>query len=597
MNKPVLWLLAAPLDHPDICYAAPAVAWAAERSGVLFECYLESERTGDLFARTGSTVIGGHHHQQLNYLHARCEVKVLLLRETGVFTSSFEAFGDDVLVRAETLAELYAWIMAQGMKPSTCICLPGRFPAADGGSVDIAPYIYPEIFFREAFACTEEEWDTVRSLTGPEIPACRLWTNVPADAECIAEKPEKYEYGEITLWMAERWKSRAKALAFGDPDAVRSRIAAMCGEKRVAVYAPAVKKQGREVKLSAYMEETSAIAEQTAKLAQEIGDPVLVGRQTCDGDLFCWGKHGVSLQIMDPNRPAFPVVEKLSHPWRIAPGTVWDREPDDAQLERWADEGKVLSALVFHSGEMAHNEAMLQLVDLCSFTDLKLGIAVHAARYETCPQMWELIGVPVEQGGVRGKIEPVLHSGGLGVMGECGCPPEAFGRNCKNALSRIEAITGKENLPRGHYFFMDSDPETLQDVPTELYDAMDHAGLQYGISSAKPGRNRLLYEKVPVLNQSTRVQCSASPFLRVSTAENIHEASYFHRPGWVLGVMDAPVISFMPHIWRKGSRFMELVDVLCHGNMINVLPDTVARYAKILARKGLIPVEGKHDGN
>ena len=64
-NKPVLWLFVCERKHPDLCFALSTTAWAADQAGVRLECYLESERQGDLFAQTGSTILGGHHHQQL----------------------------------------------------------------------------------------------------------------------------------------------------------------------------------------------------------------------------------------------------------------------------------------------------------------------------------------------------------------------------------------------------------------------------------------------------------------------------------------------------------------------------------------------------
>ena len=135
---------------------------------------------------------------------------------------------------------------------------------------------------------------------------------------------------------------------------------------------------------------------------------------------------------------------------------------------------------------------------------------------------------------------------------------------------------------------MDSDPETLSIVQQPLFDAVAAAGIEYAVSSAMPGRNCLLGSGIPVLNQSVRVQCTASPFLRITTAEDILESSFHQSPGWILGVMDAPVISFLPYIWQKGSRFMQIVDLMLHGDMINVLPHTLSRYACILQKKGLI---------
>ncbi|MEG0766712.1 MAG: hypothetical protein RR482_03260, partial [Clostridia bacterium] len=369
----------------------------------------------------------------------------------------------------------------------------------------------------------------------------------------------------------------------------RAQVPALIRKKCISLFAPVRRMAPQSVGLAAYTENASPIAHEVAQIAKEIGNPVLVGRQTGDADLFAWGSHGVSIQIMDPNRPAFPIVASLPHRWAKIKGNLWDEEPDDATLERWADERRVLSSLIFHSGEMAHNEAMLALIDLCSITGLKLGLGAHLARYQTCPQMWELLHIPVERGGVRGRVEPLLHSGGLGIMAEYDCAPNVLQQHCQQALRGIEQITGRENLPKGYYFFCDTDLDTLSSVRPALYEAVGAAGLQYAVSSVKPGRNRLLGHGIPVLNQSSRTQCQGSPFVRITSVDDVHQSGYATAPGWFIGVLDAPVISFAPYIWHKGSRFMELVDSVCHGRMINVLPATIARYAVILEKRGLLP--------
>ncbi len=70
-----------------------------------------------------------------------------------------------------------------------------------------------------------------------------------------------------------------------------------------------------EVVVTAYTEQKSSVADAVIRLANEIGNKVIVGRQTGDGDLFQWSKGGLCIQIMDPNRPPFPIVETLPHTW------------------------------------------------------------------------------------------------------------------------------------------------------------------------------------------------------------------------------------------------------------------------------------------
>jgi hypothetical protein len=268
-------------------------------------------------------------------------------------------------------------------------------------------------------------------------------------------------------------------------------------------------------------------------------------------------------------------------------------EPSDAQLRQWAAEGKVLSTLIWHSGEVAHNEAMLNLCDLAGFTGVKMGLGVHAQRYETAPQTWEMIQVARDRGGLRGLIEPVLHSGGLGVLVESVFPPDQLRENIAEALGRIEKIAGFEGRPRGYYAFMDSDLATLTQLCPGAYEAAAASGLEYFVSSARPGRSRILHQagNTLVLNQSYRVIHGASPFVRITHREDLGTFPG-PGPGWTIGVLDAPVIAFGPYMWRKGSMFMEIVDWLRSPHSINVLPHTISRYARILVELGLLPAIG-----
>jgi hypothetical protein len=547
------------------------LAWTAAERGVAFEMYLETQRDGRLFAEAGSTVLGGHHHQQFNYLHARFDVSYIVLGEADLFRSSMDCFGFPVLAQATSALELYG---ALGVALAAGVCIvPDAPPAA--GAADVRPYWYQEVFFGRAVGVPESESAALpRGVSASRVDA--------SDAGDVAS---------FTTRLARRWATQAEGVAFGDPDAILAMLATLCRERRVALYGPAERKAPRDIEASAYTEEHTSAAGAVKELVGVTGNSVLVGRQTGDGDLFEWAKTGICIQIMDPNRPAFPVVATLSHRWVQRATTVFDLEPDDATLERWADEGKRLASLLVHSGEMAHNEAMLNLVELCSTTGLKLGIGVHAARYETCPQLWELIAVPRNRGGALGLVEPVLHSGGMGVLAESECPPAALAGHCREALRRIGAIAGDAWKPRGYLAFMDSDMSTFTRTTPDAYAAIEESGLSYTVSSALPGRNRILHRTAShlVLNQSTRSICTGSPYVRITTASDIGEKTPGPSPGWWLGVIDAPVVAFNSYIWERGPEFMAIVRHLTtRRDFVNTTPHVVSRYARLLVRRGVV---------
>jgi len=602
-TRKTLWLLLSDLSHPDIHLVVPSLAWIAREAGVDFECYLEAERNGSLFARTGSTVIGGFQHQQFNYLNALFIVKYFILGDAPLFRSSIGPFGHPVLAESEQSADLYraalkeAKLKAAGEVLFGC----GGIRKVDKQSLELGPYLYPDIYFRKALAFSPNALASATALTREfgikrqttlllDSAEKQTVTAAFPNSEAVDNWNGQDGYEAITTRVAERWKKNAKGIVFADPAAILSQLPKLCREARIPLYAPKVRLSPAEVVVTAYTEEKSSLADTVNRLAAEIGNHVIVGRQTGDGDLFHWSKGGVCIQIMDPNRPPFPIVETIPHIWTKTGKTFLDAEPDDATLERYAGEGKVLGTLMWHSGEMAHNEAMINLFELVQFSGVKMGIGVHAARYETAPQLWELLNVSKKKGGVKGFIEPVLHSGGMGVLAEVNCPPDALQQHCQQAMSRIRALAGDEATPRGYYAFMDSDYKTLSNVNPAIYDAIRANGLEYVVSSVTPGRNRVVYKAgdFRVINQSCRSVAAASPFVRISTVEDLKESNG-GRPGWMIGTLDGPVEAFNQYIWRHGHRFMDMVDHLTKNErIVNVLPHTIVRYARILEKKGYI---------
>ncbi|MFW6061734.1 MAG: hypothetical protein ACOC93_02895 [Planctomycetota bacterium] len=603
MNKPPLWLLISHMDRADVAPGMSTLAWMAQDEGALLECYLHARRDGRLFARTGSTVLGGHHHQQFNYLCAAFDVRPILLGPASLWASSLAVFGLEPLAAADSLPELYDSLLAhpEAGRPEAVLVCPDAPEQVDGQELDLRPYLYPEIVFRRALGLATGD---ARSIVDRDA-----WGNLPVrdvaltDAQRnslreagVESRPvqeeEPSDYAAFTLRLAQRWKNRSRGVAFGDAAAILSQIPRLCREKRIAAYAPIVRVSPADVRVSEYTDATSAIVDDVADLAEELGEPTLVGRQTCDGDILRWSRRGIAIEIIDPNRPAFPVVAERAQPWAQRDVPFDADEPDDEQLQRWADEGKILTSLVWHSGEPAHNEAMLNLFDLAARTGVKMGMGVLLSRYRTCPQQWELLSVPREDGGVRGLIEPLLHCGGMGILAEADCPPDRLAEHCRRAMDGIREIAGQAGTPRGYYAFLDTDLLTLRRTSDDAYAAIRDAGLEYVVSSAMPGRNRLVHHSSDfvAINQTSRSVCPASPFVRITTVEDLTEYAPKTRPGWLIGSLDAPVIAFDPYIWRHGRRLLDIVEFIRDSEHLqNVLPGTIARYATILQQRGDLP--------
>lgn len=573
MNKKKMLMFISKLEHLEVSVIISTLAWVAEDNDMVFEAYLGSERDGTLFAKTGSTVIGGNHFQQFNFLNAYYDITYVIYGEAGLFDSSIHAFGAKVLARTNSIVELYRSVRKEfGIKEDTIVVFDPAYATKGTTSREFFPYFYPEVLFRKA-------WGYIGEAEGSENKTVYYIKALADDARVE----------EISALIAHRYGEQAKGVAFGDPDAILSMMATLCRDKYVSLYGPVNHKENKDVEVSPYTEEYTSVMDDIVELTEQTGNRVIVGRQTGDGDIFEWGKRGICIRIMDPNRPAFPSVTTIPFQWANTEHCWDEEEPDDAQLERYARQGKILSTLCWHSGEMAHNEAMINLMDLASFTGIKMGIGVHAARYQTCPQLWEMFSVDRSQGGVKGLIEPILHCGGMGVMTEFNCPPALLQEHCRTALSEIKQIAGKAGLPKGYMSFLDTDLKTLSTINKDLYRAVEDVGMEYFLSSALPGRNRIIYKgkKMIAFNQTPRNVCAGSPYVRMSVYEDIFECERM-APGWIVGVLDSPVVAFSPYIWNRGNRFMEIVNWMVQGETINVMPHTISRYIKILKKLGYI---------
>ncbi|MFH1377534.1 MAG: hypothetical protein ABIH86_02130 [Planctomycetota bacterium] len=570
--KPSIWILLTSSDQPGIDAVLPTIAWMAEETGSTFDAYIESIRNGRLFAKTGSTVLGGRHHERLNYLAASADIRIIKFGSTQLFDSSISSFKLKVVADSDSPTELYRQITSEmSIKTQSEIYAMPDEPVQLNGC-DIRPYLFPDIFFCKRLGLNESDM-TKETGFGKTI----IRPSIEKDASL----------GELTLAIARKYADRSKGIAFGDPDAVRALVASLCRDKRIAVYQPRKKMDVSKIAFSSYTEASSPIASDAAELALTAENPVIIGRQTGDADIIEWSKKGVCIQIMDPDRPVFRSIETLPHPWKENPTNPYSGEPTDDELTDYASSGAILGSVVFHSGEIAHTEAMLNLFEFCAIHRLKIGVGVHRQRYETCPQLWELLNVDPNRGGVRGLVEPLLHSGGEGVLAEVHCPPEALKSHILSALESIRSITGETNVPHGYLSFMDAPLTDLSNPNPAIFQAISETGLDYCISSANPGLNRILYDdgSMIAINQSSRSVCPASPFVRITTIEDLIETGSIEKPGWILGTLDSPVIAFNDYIWSKGNRFKEITDFLLdQRRVINVLPHTLARYAKILKR-------------
>ena len=251
---PLVWLLIARLDDAELPAVIPTLAWMAEGCGALLDCYAESPRSGGLFAPTGSLVVSGHHHQAWNYLHARADVRHIILGDPALFASTL-ALDDRTLARATTAGGIYRALLALPGVPSPAgVALIPRQPLRlAGGTWDAAPYLHPDIALARRLAFTDPAeaaaWQAPQRVA-LLVPPPAGWTagETAADGDTLAS---------ITARIAARWRGRHDGVAFGDPAVVRAQLAWHCRRRRVTLWGEKRGLPRSAVRISAYVEDAS----------------------------------------------------------------------------------------------------------------------------------------------------------------------------------------------------------------------------------------------------------------------------------------------------------------------------------------------------
>ena len=303
-----------------------------------------------------------------------------------------------------------------------------------------------------------------------------------------------------------------------------------------------------------------------------------------------------------PNRAGTSCRCSRRHPVQLPQPAKsgFDLEPTDDQLQAWAKEGKILASWVLHSGELSHDDSVLAFQDWSAMTKMKIGSGVHWQRYHFDPDAVEAMHVPVEEGGVLGLVEPVLHSAGFGIMWETAGDPAKIAAMMNQARQKIAAVAGERFAPRGVYCFGDQHGQGDAPQPgaaqLALWKAVHAAGFEYLITSVLPGDSRVLFREgdFVVLNQAGRKH-GASPFVRgepASFAEAEKKLAAAGRPGWLVGAVDTPIHGSPIYVGRPYGgknphpRISDFYDYVQQhgvtGKVISATPHTVARYARLL---------------
>jgi len=587
--KPRLVLLIARAENPDKDLAAMTLAWMCREAGVEFDAYYAADhKEGGLFAPFGSTVIGGHHAERIARALAEFRTTVVRLDGTMVFDSLIRGGAEDVIGPQSGLPNLYAAAAkALGCK------LPADAVAFERGVVPLAA-LYPECVYRRALAVPLDlKADQVRQLKQGGVGV--LWSVAKAGADVSAWKAAGFEVkpaadlgaADPNLAVVEKYLAKASAVDLLEPTLASYLLPLCIREDRLIL---SYKSRPDAEKRRDQMLRLTADKNQSYAYGRWFGDPQLIPM----------AQRPMAYNVAEPCRHILTVFARRPVLLPQPAKSCFDLEPTDAQLAAWAKEGKILATWVLHSGELSHDDSVMTFQDWSSMTKVKIGSGVHWQRYLYDPDAVEAMHVPVEDGGVLGLVEPVLHSAGSGIIYETAGDPARIAALMGDSRKRIAAAAGEQNAPRGVYCFADhhgqKDGAKPGDAQVALWKAVKAAGFEYLVTSACPGDSRILFRDgdFVVLSQAARL-CSGSPFFRgfpdtfSAVEKKLADAG---KPGWLVGALDTPIHGSPIYLGRPYGgknpqpRINEYYDYVqkggATGKVVSATPHTIARYARLL---------------
>lgn len=575
----------------------------------------ESDQGGGLFSTHGSTLLGGRHHQMVARALGEFETTIVKLNSVYVFDTLIQSAAKQVIEKSGSLIDLLqscANVIECDLPHKVVAIQTKNLP--ENLKFGIAQFAYPEIVYRKAIGVplelSEVDINRLQSLhvkngwtviAKEEAGYVKRWHEAGMNLKPVENMNYADNYESFTFRVAERWSEKADGLdlcepilaSYWLPFSIRENRLQVCAEKMrdgVNKLAPFVEKKGQKLVYGRYA-----------------GGPICSAND--DEDLFGLFGRNVSYQVVEPGRPVLRVFSQQPQVLPQPSYSPFDLEPSNEQLREWASKGKILITLIFHSGELSHDDAMINVMELSSLTKVRVGLPVQAARYIFDPDSVEPMHIPIKEGGVLGLCEPILHSGGFGIIAESLGTPDKIATMMSEARYEIVKSSGDRFAPRGVYCYLDASPQKWNKRSERLWKAIGNAGFEYVLSSVNPEVSRILFqdENVIVLNLQCDNFYPSSPFIRVNSVAQMIEmerqSSRTGRPTWMINVIDTPIFAYSAYLLQgksrlsssnlyKNSTLGSFFEYVTSGGethkLVSATPHTIARYANILKEEKLI---------
>jgi len=609
MKKERLWVYLSEFSRNENAAILPTLAWIAKKKGLLFDSYLDVKRNGshmgggdyaknELGNLTGSLVSGGHHIEE--FLHYQKEFDLSVISRGSLLDPYAEK-----TKKCSSILDVYKHALKGISRPKNIVMV--------GSQVQM--YCYPEIFYRKALGVTDDISLSVLEKLGAKkrVILCFYVSQVMTQKLIkagyqikIIDKLRKGDnFATVTSRIAKRWTHKSTGHIVADPVVVTSYIPFACRENRTSIYGRPQQDAVRSVMSDMQSKST-----------------VVYGRQYDDSDFFFFSSKNKTLQIIDPAPPIFRIESKMKIKMDEIP------EPSDEELRDMAKQGKILASLVFWSGAPRELDNLYRIVDLVALTELKCGLVTTSDTFRYFNSALGLLGVDKELGGVWPNIEPLLGTGGNGICIEYLMQPRILEDEIRKALAYIkkktnfrfkgywatmDAVMQKKGDYKEYYHKLKTNvkkfvPRTARravkktglslpstrpygnyqatGVKKSLINAIKRNNFKYMLTKANFGNPFPYLEKdFTMVNYTTGRWDGWTPFYTINNLGDIKKSlKTMKGPGFIIGTVDSCLWTFSGNNWKKAGELRRISDFVSN-KLVNVTPNTVARYARIISEK------------
>lgn len=614
-KKPLL-LYVTRREDPNKELLAASLAQMAEGAGHLFEAYFAGYSTGAHYpfswpfhSRHGEMYgvgpfQGEGHAEQFYWLANAFALTLIRTEECLRFAYEAGLFGLAELVAPQAAPLL----LLEKARAYLGAAQPGRLVAlGEKTGLKIAPYVYPEIFFTRAWGLRTSEIlaqaAPIRARYGARLHGLYLSAAERAaleqngfEIEAIDTLAAGEDYNTVTVRIAERWKTKARAIAYADPYQAEHYVPYNCQEKILTLFnqdiMPCVptEAQGWSGKEMERIER--GFKDQVIRFARELPSRTIYGRQAEDNLITDLSKDGFIFPVFDPHRPMFPIKRKLA-PVEF-PGSkhsLFMARMTPAEVRAAiVEKNRIPVSFVTYSADLRHVSGLRNLLEVVALRKMPFGLTVIAPWFIHHPEWLGELLIPLDQGGVFPLVEPLLGSAGWGLC----CAAEGYIDKdtltalLTSALGTIAQYVGRANVPRGLYPFQDANPEYIG-TAAPLFSAYRAAGLEFCFSQKDYGTfPHLVYQAGDFVALSQPLTFFPGEFFEDPVREIRRwekEIVAAGRPGYITAIFDFPLWFQSPYILDMGPRILAAIDYVKgggdSGRLTPVAPSELAAYARL----------------